>query len=224
MSKRYRHLNFFQHECYLEVRILRVKLPDGAVRQVEPEWAGRLKGFTLLFEALVLMLAREMRFAALARLVGESWHRVAAICRCYVELALADADFSAVRHLAIDDTSRARGHAYVTLAADLKGHSADPGAIASASIDMSPAFIKGCAEHLPSPCTTFDKFHVIADASAALDQTRRIEQKTDPALKGLRWKLLRDYRALGTDGRAEIDALLARVTTQRTARAWVYRE
>jgi hypothetical protein len=40
VSKRYRHLNFFQHECFLEVRVPRVKLPDGSVRQVEPGWAG----------------------------------------------------------------------------------------------------------------------------------------------------------------------------------------
>src|SRR5271170_2633772 len=52
--KRYRHLNFFQHECYLEVRTPRVGLPDGSVRLVEPNWAGKLAGFTLLFEALVL--------------------------------------------------------------------------------------------------------------------------------------------------------------------------
>ena len=36
VAKRYRHLNFFQHECFLEVRVPRVGLPDGAVRQVEP--------------------------------------------------------------------------------------------------------------------------------------------------------------------------------------------
>jgi len=52
---------------------------------------------------------------------------------------------------------------------------------------------------------------------------RRIGQNTDQNLKGLRWKLLRDYRAPGTDSRAEINALLARLTSQRTARAWVYR-
>jgi transposase len=65
-TKRYRHLNFFQHECLLEVRVPRVKLPDGAVRLIEPPWAGKLGGFTLLFEALVLSLCREMPFAALA--------------------------------------------------------------------------------------------------------------------------------------------------------------
>ena len=250
VSKRYRHLNFFQHECYLEVRVPRVKLPSGAVRQVEPEWAGKLSGFTLLFEALVLMLAREMPFAAVARLTGESWHRVAAICRRYVDLALRDADFSGITHLAIDETSRARGHDYVTLAADaapqrravvfvtegrdagtiqrladdLMAHGADPGAIESVSIDMSPAFIKGCMAHLPEARITFDKFHVIAHASKALDQTRRLEQKSAPDLKGLRWTLLRDYTDLSATGRGELDTLLARLTTRRTARAWVYRE
>ncbi|SAL78619.1 hypothetical protein AWB66_05881 [Caballeronia telluris] len=74
--KRLRHLNFFQHECYLEVRVPRVRLPDGSVRLVEPDWVGQLSGFTLLFEALVLMLAQQMPFAAVARIVNLSWHRV----------------------------------------------------------------------------------------------------------------------------------------------------
>ena len=29
VTKSYRHLNFFQHECHLEVRVPRVRLPDG---------------------------------------------------------------------------------------------------------------------------------------------------------------------------------------------------
>jgi transposase len=248
VSKRYRHLNFFQHECFLEVRTPRVKLPDGRVVLVEPAWAGKLSGFTLLFEALVLMLCQQMTFAATARLVGESWHRVAAICEHYVKLALTQADFSQVRALAIDETSRARGHDYLTLAADaerravifttegreaetierlaaeLRVHGGKPEAIESVSIDMSPAYIKGVTEHLPNAQITFDKFHVIAHASTAIDKTRRIEQKTDPALKGLRWTLLKDRSRLSQASCADLDALLAKITTQRTARAWLYRE
>jgi transposase len=37
--KTYRHLNFFQHECVLEVRTPRVKLPDGSVHLVKPPFA-----------------------------------------------------------------------------------------------------------------------------------------------------------------------------------------
>ena len=248
VTKQLRHLNFFQHECYLEVRVPRVKLPGGAVRQVEPDWTGRLSGFTLLFEALVLALAQQMTFTGVARLVNLSLHRVMAICSRYVEQAVAQADCSEVRSLAIDETSRARGHDYVTLAADaerravifvtegrgaetiealaedLQAHGADPHAIEAVSIDMSPAFIKGVAAHLPHARITFDKFHVVAHASAALDKMRRLEQKTDPDLKGLRWTLLKDRARLGAEAQADLDTLIAHLTTKRTARAWLYRE
>lgn len=248
VTKRYRHLNFFQHECYLEVRVPRVRLPDGGIRQVEPDWAGRLAGFTLLFEALIMAMCREMTFAAVSRLVGLSWHQVVAICKRYVDLGLEQADFSEVKRLAADETSKARGHDYITLvadadqrrvlfvtegrdadtikafAADFTAHGGDPKAVESISIDMSPAFIKGVTKHLPDARITFDKFHVIAHASTAVDKTRRIEQKTDPSLKGMRWKLLRDRASLTPDARADLDALIAQVATKRTARAWLYKE
>jgi transposase len=246
--KRLRHLNFFQHECHLEVRVPRLRLPDGRVALAEPEWVGKLAGFTLLFEALVLMLAQQMPFAAVARIVGETWHRVHAICRRYVDLALAAADLSAVDAVAIDETSYRRGHNYLTLAADadarkvvfvsegrgadtiagfgehLRAHNADPNNIKAVSIDMSPAFIKGVTDTLPKARITFDKFHVIAHASQAVDKMRRLEQRTDPALKGLRWALLKDISKLSREQAADLDKLVARFTTKRTARAWLYRE
>src|SRR5260370_8666541 len=87
--KRLRHLNFFQFDCYLEVRVPRLRLPDGSVRLVEPDWMGKLDGFTLLFEALVLTLCREMTFAAVARPVNPSWYLGKAIFGRYPGLALA---------------------------------------------------------------------------------------------------------------------------------------
>jgi transposase len=246
--KRLRHLNFFQHECFLEVRVPRVRLPDGSVRLVQPGWVGRLDGFTLLFEALVLALCQQMPFAAVARTVGLSWHRVHAICARYVELATADANLSTVTAVAIDETSSRRGHNYLTLAADmtarrvifvtegrdsqtiadfahyLQQHGADPGQVESVSIDMSPAFIKGVAESLPAARVTFDKFHVVAHASAAVDKMRRIEQKSDPDLKGLRWALLKDRSKLRPEQRNDLDCLVRQLTSKRTARAWLYRE
>ena len=246
--KRLRHLNFFQHECFLEVRVPRVRLPDGSVRLVEPDWVGQLSGFTLLFEALVLMLAQQMPFAAVARAVNLSWHRVHAICSRYVELALASADLSAVKTVAIDETSYRRGHEYLTLVADMQArrvvfvttgkdastierfaaylgeHGGTSGQVGSVSIDMSPAFIKGVNEHLPEARVTFDKFHVVAHASKALDTVRRQQQKVDPQLKGMRWTLLKDPNKLNLAQLTDLEALISQYTTQRTARAWLYRE
>ena len=248
VPKRYRHLNFFQHECYLEVRTPRLNLPDGRVVLAEPEWAGKLSGFTLLFEALILTMCRQMPFAAVARMAGETWHRVHAICRRYVDLALAKADLSGLTMLAIDETSSRRGHNYLTFAADaevrkvvfvtegrdsktvkdfsqfLSEHQGEPKQITSVSMDMSPAFIKGVTKYLPNARITFDKFHVVAHASGAVDQMRRQEQKTDPSLKGLRWVLLKDRSKLNESQQADLKAFTANVTTKRTARAWLYRE
>jgi transposase len=248
VSKTYRHLNFFQHECLLQVRTPRVKLPSGSVRLVEPDFAGRLSGFTLLFEAMILMLAQQMPFAAVARIAGESAHRVLAVCARYVDIALGLADFSDVKALAIDETSRARGHDYITLAADalqrrvlfvtegrdagtikelaaeLEDHGCPPENIETVSIDMSPAFIKGVSEELPNARITFDKFHVIWHANAAVDKMRRIEQRTDKSLKGMRWPLLKDRSSLKPEAAADLDALIARMATVRTARAWLYKE
>jgi transposase len=109
-------------------------------------------------------------------------------------------------------------------AANLRAHQGKPTQIESISIDMSPAFIAGVEEHFPDAQITFDKFHVIAHASEAITETRREEQKQDPTLKGLRWVLLTDRAKLSGSQRAELDALLAHMTTKRTARAWQYRE
>jgi transposase len=89
---------------------------------------------------------------------------------------------------------------------------------------MSAAFIKGVADHLPNARVTFDKFHVIAHASTALDQARRLEQRTDPSLKGLRWTLLKHRDSLSAEARADLDGLIAQAASKRTARAWLYRE
>jgi transposase len=51
---------------------------------------------------------------------------------------------------------------------------------------------QGRGEYLPNARLTFDKFHVVAHASKALDTVRRQQQKADPELKGMRWTLLKD--------------------------------
>jgi transposase len=248
VSKTYRHLNFFQHDCYFDVRVPRVKLPDGSVRQVTPPWAGKLSGLTQLFEALVLVMGREMTFSGVARRTGLSLHRVMEVCHRYFDDAVSRRDDNEVRNVAVDETSRARGHSYVTLFADaetrrvlfvadgreadtveafvrnLKIHHGQPSLIENISIDMSGAYISGVKQHLPNAEVTFDKFHVIAHASEAVDETRRQEQKLDPGLKGLRWVLLKDRKKLTIAQRAELDSLVRRMTSSRTARAWTYRE
>ena len=92
--RRWRHLDFFEHQAYLTARVPRVRCPEHGVRQVAVPWARPGSGFTLLFEALVMALAKEMPVAALAGLVGEHDTRLWRIVHHYVEEARARQDLS----------------------------------------------------------------------------------------------------------------------------------
>jgi transposase len=71
VKKTWRHLNFFQHEAFLHARVARIDCSDRGVRLVNVPWARPGSGFTLLFEAFVMTLVKDMPVSAAARLVGE---------------------------------------------------------------------------------------------------------------------------------------------------------
>lgn len=61
------------------------------------------------------LAVRSLHPDAVSRIVGESPHRVLAVCEKYVDIGCGLADHSEVMALAIDETSRARGHTHSTL-------------------------------------------------------------------------------------------------------------
>jgi transposase len=118
-EKCWRHLDFFEHQAYLTARVPRVECPEHKVRLVAVPWARERSGFTLLFEALVMAMVREMPVATLAGLVGETDMRIWRIVHHYVDLAVEAQNLEGLEHLGIDETSSRRGHEYVTVFADL---------------------------------------------------------------------------------------------------------
>ena len=54
VDKQWRHLNFFEHECYLHARVPRLDITDTIKRQVNPPWSGLSNGFTLLFGRILV--------------------------------------------------------------------------------------------------------------------------------------------------------------------------
>ena len=72
-------------EAYLTARVPRVICPEHAVKQVEVPWARERSGFTLLFEALVMALVKEMPVAAVAALIGETDMRIWRVVHHYVD-------------------------------------------------------------------------------------------------------------------------------------------
>ncbi len=109
-EKSWRHLNFFQHEAYLHARVPRVQCGQCGVKLVEAPWARPGSGFKLLFEAIVLMLVKSMTVAETARFLDEHATRIWRIVHHYVDQARAEADYSAVRQVGMDETASKRGH------------------------------------------------------------------------------------------------------------------
>lgn len=218
--KQWRHLNFFEHECYLHARVPRVKIDKKSIRVIQPPWSGLSNGFTLLFEALVLQLASHMPVNTVSKIINESNDKIWAMLERYMIKALANNDYSQLSGVGMDETSKRKGHDYITLfvdllrkrtifiaegkghetvkafADDVSSHNGDPDSIVDVSCDMSPAFIKGVNQYLPKAKITFDRFHIIRIINAAVDKVRRQESKDQDILKGNRYIFLKNEKNL----------------------------
>ncbi|MZP30593.1 ISL3 family transposase [Heliobacterium undosum] len=243
----WRHLNFFQHKTFIHARVPRTKCPRcGKVHQVSVPWSRPGSGFTLLFEAYVMTLVREMPVRSAARIVHEHDSLLWRILHHYVHKARRREDLSTVEKISVDETARAKGHKYVSLIMDavsrrvifategkgadvlpkfiedLQSHGGCSENITDVCMDMSPAFISGVEKHLPESAITFDKFHVIKLLNEAVDQVRREEQKTMPELKGNRYIWLKNKKNLTMKQKAVMDDVLSQ-RHSKTARAYQLR-
>ena len=219
-ARTWRHLNFFEHQTCLHVRLPRTQRPDCGVKTVAVPWAREGSGFTLLFEAFIMTLAKEMPVNAIARLAGEHDTRLRRILQRYVTQARRGQDHSEVQELGIDETFRRRGHNYITVfvdlakakvlfvtggkdagtlaafGADLGQHHGHAGQIREVCCDMSPAFISGAEATFPQAALTFDKLHVMKIINEAVDEVRRAEQGSRPELKKSRHLWLKNQANL----------------------------
>jgi len=243
----WRHLNFFQHQAFLHARTPRVECARCGIHRVAVPWARPDSGFTLLFEAMVLMLAKSMPVLAVARFVNEHDTLVWRIVTHYVDAARAKADHSSVTQVGLDETAARRGQDYVSLfvdleqrkvlfatpgkdaatvaafAADLQAHGGDPEAVTEVSADMSQAFTKGVADSLPNAQLTFDKFHVVKLVNDAVDKVRRLERLDHPELAGSRYVWLKNPENLTAKQGEKFDTLDVVHFHLKTARAYQIR-
>ena len=120
VDRKWRHLNFFEHECYLHCKVPRILDSEGKVKRAEVSWARQGSGFTLLFEAYSMcLIEQEMPVNKVGKMVKEYPNRVWTIFNYWIAIAYNDADHSGIEKLGIDETSSKKGHKYVTVAIDM---------------------------------------------------------------------------------------------------------
>lgn len=245
----WRHLNFFQHHCYLTAPVPRVRCPEHGVKQSEVPWARKGSGFTLLFEQAALMLAREMPVASAARIMGITDKRLWRVVLHYVEQAMAELDLSTVEAIGLDETASKRGHNYITVFIDmqrrerpvlfavpgkgkaavaafaqhLKAHGGECGRIAEVVCDMSGAFLSGVHEQFPEAEVTVDWFHIVQLFTRSVDDVRKAEARNTALPKHCRWAVLKGKEKTRTAKQQEaLDELLD--TGFDTATSWLIKE
>jgi transposase len=248
LTKTWRHLNFFQYECYLNARTPRIKREDGSIRNILPPWSGKMMGFTMLFEAFLMELCVNMPISKTSKMTNISSHKLWDMLDLYVDHSRHDEDYSGVDTVGIDETSIAKGHQYISLfvdlkkkktifvtegksnktvidfAEDLKNHNAAPDQIKEVSCDMSPAFIKGVKENLPNANITFDKFHILKIINEAVDKVRREESINNPILKNSRYVLLKNKQNLTKKQQKKMTELTMSKLNLKSVRAMHIRE
>ena len=249
-DKTWRHLNFFQHHCYLHARVPRTKCPEHGVKRIEVPWARPGSDFTLLFEQAAMSLVKEMPVLAVSRQLEISDKRLWRIVHHYVGRMLSELDLANVTTVGVDETASRRGHRYVTVFLDMQrkqepvifavpghgkdaikafsaflaAHGGDTDNVVEVVCDMSQAFLSGVAEHLPKADITVDWFHIVQTFTKRLDEVRKKERREQGHPKSLRWALLKslDNENLTPKQLAALQELVA--DQSATADAWVIKE
>ena len=215
VERTWRHLNFFEHECYIKARVPRIKTGEHSIEQVTVPWARPGSGFTMLFEAYaMLLIEKEMPVSDVAETMTVTAPRIWRVFTWWIMQAIGNIDLSGLRRVGVDETSYKKGHKYITQFVDLdtrrtifvtdgKGsdvfglfvefliqHGGQPGNIQLVSMDMSSPFILGCRNCLPAAEIVFDHFHVVKLCNEALDEVRKGLRATHPFSSHERYTLL----------------------------------
>jgi transposase len=241
-EKTWRHLDFFQHQAFLTARVPRIECKEHGVRLTAVPWARPGSGFTLLFEALALLMCQEMPVSGAAKLMRCNANTMWRLLSYYVEAAVEAADYSGVKSVGTDECARQKGHSYITTFCDLdrsrvvfvadgrrkttfkefraflEKRGIDPTQIEKMCMDMWEPYRMGAAENFPTASVTFDRYHVMTLFNRAIDQVRRKEVRSVPLLRGSRHVWLKNRRKLTARQAADLERLS--LIDSKTARAY----
>jgi transposase len=172
-TRRWRHMNFFQYRCELVAKVPHTWCRTDGVHQIKVPWAREGSGFTLMMEALLMLLSAEMPVDAMADIIDEHDTRLWRVLMHYVEQAHAKSDRSATAGLRSMRPVPGVGRRYMTDVLDdensrlllmvegpgvqavgafaeaLRRHGGDPSQIEAIAMDMSTSYIKGATQYFP---------------------------------------------------------------------------
>lgn len=230
--REWRHLDVWQYKTIVHCDVPRVDCPECGVLTARVPWASDDSArFTALLEAHALVMVMSgMTVKGCAGVLRCADTTLWAMLNRLAARARAAADFSGVARVGVDETSRRKGHNYLTtfvdldrqramfvcegrdastvasFAADLSEHGGDPALVEAVTCDMSPAFANGVRDCLPNAHRVVDRFHVMQLANRKLDLVRTQEARESAEkrrlLKGTKYVWLKRDESLTDRQRA----------------------
>jgi len=229
VNRKWRHINFFQHECYLHARVPRIKTPTGKVLMVTVPWAVAGSSFTLLFEALSMLYVKEgMSMSGSGRMQNVDSRIIKRIIDHYVFKAKQEQPLAQTETIGIDEVSYKKGHAYLTIVSDAEkkkvigiGEGKDKRAVSEAfdemddrqfdfqfvknvTADLSPSYTASIKEELPNTKLIYDRFHLESLLSKSIDTVRKLEQQETDILKKTKYLWLKNNDSLSEKQRIKV--------------------
>lgn len=249
--RRWRHLDTCQYETILSARVPRVSCKEHKIQQVQVPWAEKGSRLTLLFESLIIDWLREASISGVSQHLGLSWKQVDGVLQRAVRRGLLRREKQRPTRLGIDETSFQKRHEYVTVVTDMvQGHVVDViddrkkeplveclnklgkealSNIECVAMDMHKPFIEAVKKVVPDAGKkiAFDKFHVIAHLTKAVNQVRRQEHAAlvedgEDSLKGSRFLWITAKENLTEKQEVSFEAI--KHIAVKTSQAWMIKE
>lgn len=182
---------------------------------------------TKSFARFVLDLCAVMTIKQVALFLGVGWDLVKALHKRHLKKKLAKRKLGRIRYIAVDEFAVQKGHKYMTVVMDLEtgeilhAHKGKDAAalipflkrlkrtrnrLEAVAIDMSPAYLKAVRSVFGDKVdVVHDPYHIVAQASRAIDETRRdlvrhLEGEQRKVIKGTRFLLLKGMEKLSEKG------------------------
>lgn len=251
VERRWRHLDTCQYQTILKSRVPRVKCSKHKVQQVSVPWAEKNSRLTLLFESLIIDWLKEASISAVSKQLKLSWKQVDGVLQRAVSRGLARRAKQTPRRLGIDETSFQKRHEYVTVITDMvAGTVIDViddrkkipleeslkklgeealSRIDCVAMDMHRPFISAVKSVVPNAGAkiAFDKFHVIAHLTKAVNKVRKEEhdalmEEGDESLKGSRFLWITGKENLRSEQESELRKIKS--IAVKTSEAWMFKE
>lgn len=247
----WRHLDSCQFLTYLHAAPPRISCPEHGVRQAKMPWAEEGSRFTHLFEVLAIDMLLATNVKRAAQILRISWDQAWHLMERAVLRGRAAKGATLPKKLGVDEKAIAKGHSYMTLTCDLEARTVEYvgegrteeslaayftaftqeqlATIEAISLDMWPAYIGACQEHVPQADEkmVFDRFHIMQHVNQGVDKVRKQEHKEltqqgDDTLKKSKYLWLYGAENMPEKAKERFDEIKS--GNLKTARAWAMKE